>query len=183
LSAATSAVASVAGFHRRRPSFAGAVRSEMLKVRRQANGNFTPISSLSQTAWKDTWMDLLVCLISVGVCILLASATSAVGRSLAFGVGAAMAFFPADNFAVIVMALLQRITHQTLWADLTQWLLGPTLNYLPQALQPDHSAGSAFFPPLVGNLSATHCLLVIGAYAAVFTAASAALTWRRDVLA
>lgn len=146
------------------------------------HGSFSPITSLPSVAWRDTWINVLVCLISVAVCILLATATSSVGRSLAFGMGAALAFFPADNFAVIVMALMQRITHQSFWAQVTQWLLGPNLNYLPQALQPDHSAGSAFFPPLVANLSATHCLGVIGAYAAGFLALSLVLSARRDVL-
>lgn len=145
------------------------------------HGSFAPITSLPSLAWHDTGMNVLVSLASMATCILLGSAAAAVGRSMAFGVGVAMAFFPADNFGTIVMALLQRITHQDVWPRATQWFLGPNLNNLPIAAQPDHVVGSAFTPPLV-PVSATHSWLLIGAYALVFLVAAVVLTWRRDVL-
>jgi hypothetical protein len=115
------------------------------------------------------------------VCILLGSAAAVVGRSVAFGVGVGVGFFPADNFAVIVMALMSRVTHQDFWPKLTQFFLGPALNQLPAALQTDHPTRPAFATPLV-HVDVTHAWLVIGAYAFVFLAASLILTRRRDVL-
>lgn len=144
-------------------------------------GSLTLIASLPAVAWHDLGLNLLVALISVGVCILLGSAASVVGRSLAFGIGAAMAFFPADNFGTVVMGLLGHLTHQVFWLRVTEYLLGPNLNQLPVELQPDHRAPAAFATPLQ-PVDATHCLLVIGAYAAVFVVVSLLLTWRRDVL-
>lgn len=146
------------------------------------HGDFTPVTSLPATAWTDTWINLLVGLVSVAICILLGTAAAVVGRSVAFGVGVAVAFFPADNFGTLVMALTSRLTHQDLWLNLTQYLLGPCLNRLPVTLQTDHPTRPPFAAPLVQQLDATHLWVVIGVYALVFLAAAIVLTWRRDIL-
>lgn len=144
-------------------------------------GSFAPITSLPQVAWTDTWINLLVALVSMAVCILLGAAAAVVGRSMAFGVGAALAFFPADNFGTVVMSLVNRLTNQDAWRQVTRYFLGPTLNQLAASLQTDHVVGAAFATPLV-KVDATHCWTVIGVYSFVFLAASVVLTWRRDVL-
>lgn len=145
------------------------------------HGDFSPITSLPGSAWKDTWLNLAVAGVSMAVCILVGTTAAVVGRSMAFGIGVALGFFPADNFAVIVMLLLTRITHQDVWNKVPQYFLGPILNQLPQALQTDHQVNAAFVTPFV-SVDATHCWAVIGVFSAVFLAASVALTWRRDVL-
>lgn len=144
-------------------------------------GSFRPITSLPSSAWTDLEIALMVALVSIGVCILLGTTASVVGRSLAFGISAAIAFFPVDNFGTIIMLLVNRITHQQLWLDLTTYLLGPNLNVLPVTLETDHSAHAAFAVPLV-KVDAPHSWIVIGVYAFVFLAVAVALTWRRDVL-
>lgn len=146
------------------------------------HGSFSPITSLPSGAWADTWLNVLVAVVSMAVCILLSTAAAVVGRSVAFGVGVAVAYFPADNFAVIVMALMTRITHQDVWVRATQYFLGPILNQLPASLQPDHPVNAAFITPFVQGIDATHCWVVIGVYSAAFVVASVVLTWRRDVL-
>jgi ABC-2 type transport system permease protein len=145
------------------------------------HGDLGPITSMPAVAWTDTWWTVLVAGVSMAVCILLATAAAVVGRSVAFGVGVAIGFFPADNFAVVVMLLLSRITHQDVWLKATQFFLGPTLNELAVALQTDHRARPSFFPPLV-QVDAAHCWAVIAVFSAVFLAAAVVLTWRRDVL-
>jgi ABC-2 type transport system permease protein len=132
-------------------------------------------------AWRDTWLTVLAALASMATCILLAAAAGAVGRSLAVAVGLGVAFFPTDNFGVVVIALLQRVTNQDFWPQLTQWFLGPTLNRLPVALQTDHHVESAFAAPLV-PVDAPHAWAVAGAYALALAAVAVILTWRRDVL-
>jgi len=146
------------------------------------HGSFAPIASLPAVAWADTWRCVLAAGTSMAVCVLLGTATAVVGRSLAFGVGAAVAFFPADNFGTFVMAFLTRLTHQDLWQNLTQWFLGPALNRLPAALQTDHAVPATFATPLVPGVDATHCWLVIAAYSLVLLTVAVVLTWRRDVL-
>lgn len=146
------------------------------------HGSFAPIASLPAVVWADAWRCVLVAGVSMAVCILLGTTAAAVGRSVAFGVGAALAFFPADNFGTFVMIFLSRLTHQELWQDLTQWFLGPALNRLPAALQTDHPVPAVFATPAVRGVDATHCWLVIAAYSLVLLTVAVVLTWRRDVL-
>jgi ABC-2 type transport system permease protein len=145
------------------------------------HGSLAPITSLPAVAWRDTWINVLMALLSIGVCVLLGTAAAVVGRSVAFGVGVAMAFFPADNFGTLVLALIFRLTHQDLWPKLSMYLLGPNLNQLPAALQADHVLRRGFATPLQ-PVDATHGWAVVAVYAFVFLAAAVGLTWRRDVL-
>lgn len=141
-------------------------------------GSFSLIANLSNAS-HDLEVSLLVALVSIVVNILLASCAGVVGRSLAFGLGAALGFYPADNFGTIVLSLLNRLTNQHFWNDITAYLLGPNLNVLPSKLI--HGQRAAFAQPLV-PVDTTHVLVVIGVYAAIFLAASIVLTARRDVL-
>ena len=123
-----------------------------------------------------------VALVSMGVCILLGTAGAAVGRSLPFAVSVALAFFPADNFATIVLYLLGRATHHYgFWYSQTQWLLGPSLNHLAAALQTDQRRMPLLPVPLV-PVTGAHLWAVVGVWSALFAAAAVLLTWRRDVL-
>lgn len=146
------------------------------------SGGFGPVTSLPSAAWTDTGINVLVSLLSIGVCVLLGTAAAVLGRSVAFGVGVALAFFPADNFGTIVLYLVFRLTHQDFWIQVTQYLLGPVLNQLPRSLQTDHAVGAAFAVPLVQHVDTTHVWLVVGIWSLAFLAGAVALTWRRDVL-
>jgi ABC-type transport system involved in multi-copper enzyme maturation permease subunit len=141
-------------------------------------GSFTRVGSLPNF-WHDLLVSLLIAGISVGINILIGTTAAVLGRSLPFGIGAALAFFPADNFGTIVMGLLNRLTHQGLWNEVTAYLLGPNLNMLQSLLIRGQRA--AFAQPLV-RVDATHALVVVGVYAAIFVIASTALTARRDIL-
>jgi ABC-type transport system involved in multi-copper enzyme maturation permease subunit len=146
------------------------------------HGSLSPLTSLPPAAWTDARICLLVALVSMGVCILLATAAAAVGRSLPFAMGVALAFFAADNFGTIVMRLLGRATHNyQFWDSTTQWLLGPSLNQLAATLQTDHPE-STFLPTPLVTVSAGHLWAVIGAWSLFFAAVAVLLTWRRDVL-
>jgi ABC-2 type transport system permease protein len=145
------------------------------------DGSFARIARLPAVAWRDLALDVAVALASMGVSILLGTAAAVLGRSLAFGIGAALALFPLDNFATFVMVLLNALTRQRFWLEVTRYLLGPNLNVLPTVIQTDHRAHPLFALPLL-PVSATHAWLVVGAWAAAFGAVSIVLTWRRDVL-
>lgn len=119
--------------------------------------------------------------LSVGVTILLGSAAAIVGRSLAFGIGVAMGFFPADNFGTLILYILQRITGLDLFSNLTAYLLGPNLNVLPSLLDPSLKLRQFFATPLV-VVSAQHAELVIAAYSLTFLAVALVLVSRRDVM-
>lgn len=144
-------------------------------------GSLQPLQALPADAWRFAELQLLVAVISIAVCVLLGSAAAVVGRSLAFGLSGALAFFPCDNFGTIVLGLLTRVTGKQFWSDFSAYLLGPNLNQLPGTLETNRNFHGAFATPLV-KVDTSHALLVIGAYAAVFLFASVVLTWRRDVL-
>ena len=144
-------------------------------------GSFTPLTTLPAIAYTDLELTVLVALVSIGMTILLGAAAAIVGRSLSFGIAAAMAFFPADNFGTIILGLMTRITHLDGFNQATAYLLGPNLNLLASKLEPGRQVRPAFATPFV-PVSTEHVWTVIGVYAAVFLALSIVLLLRRDVL-
>jgi ABC-type transport system involved in multi-copper enzyme maturation permease subunit len=145
------------------------------------SGSFTPLATLPAIAYTDLELTFLVALISIGVTILLGSATAILGRSLSFGIAAAMAFFPGDNFGTIILGLMTRITHNDAWSKATAYLLGPNLNLLASKLEPGRQVRPAFATPNVA-VSSEHVWAVVGVYTAVFLLVSIVLLLRRDVL-
>lgn len=161
-----------------------------------AAGSLDSLKVLNGDFWHSTWIYLLTVLISVGVSILLAACVAVVGRSLAFGVSAAIGWFAADNIGVLVMILVFRFTQNEFWEQITGYFLGPILNTMPAAVVPGlpisvtapngavinatFPAQVIGFPPLV-NYDGTHALVLTLVYAVVFLAIAVALTWRRDV--
>jgi len=144
-------------------------------------GSFAKVSSLPGTAWTDLGIILLIALTSMGVCILIGTAAAVLGRSMAFGIGAALAFFPIDNFGTALLRVLSLLTGWHVWLDASAYLLGPNLNALPVLMERDHVAHAAFATPLV-TVDATHAWLVVAAWSAGLLALSIVLTRRRDVL-
>ena len=124
---------------------------------------------------------LYLYLTSMGVCLLIGTAAATLGRSLAFGIGAALAFFPIDNFGTALLRILNLLTGWHVWLDVSAYLLGPNLNALPVLMEKDHTAHAAFATPLV-TVDATHAWLVIAAWSLGMVALTVVLTWRRDVL-
>ena len=150
-------------------------------------GNLDSASKLTSQFWSDTGIYVLYVLLNMGVTILLATATSVIGRASVFGIAAALAFFPLDNFGTIIMLLANRVTHSDFWLSITAYFLGPNLNVMPSALT-SNRASSIGLAPLYnpqGNqgilVDGTHTLVVAGVYAAIFAAVAIWLTWKRDV--
>ena len=142
-------------------------------------GNLNALNGLPATFWADTRTYMLTILISMGATILMASAASVIGRSLTIGLSAALCWFAADNFGVIMMLLANRLTHNDFWANATAYFLGPNLNQMPIALTAP-SVLSVGIPPLV-SVDGRHTLLVTLVYALIFAVVAIILTWRRDV--
>ncbi len=143
-------------------------------------GNLNALSAINATFWADTGSYLLTVLISMGVTMLLAVATTVLGRSLAVGLGLALVFFPADNIGSQIMNLVYRLTGSDFWLKITAYLLGPNLNVMPgkTVLNYVETIGAT---PLVA-VDGGHTLLITLIYAIIFAAIAIILTWRRDVL-
>jgi len=159
-------------------------------------GNGGALGHLTSAFWGHVWAYLVTVLISMVATILLAAFVTVLGRSLSFGLTAAMSWFPADNFAVLILFLVYRLTKDTLWTKIPAYFLGPILNQLPAVYISTLSAptstpvGTINIPvtsvtvgltPFV-TYDSTHALVITAIYCAVFAALTFYLTWRRDVL-
>jgi ABC-2 type transport system permease protein len=160
----------------------GAVAFGMVYAFAASVGNgMGPLTTLPAIAYTDLEITVLVALVSIGVTILLGSTAAILGRSLSFGIAAAMGFFPADNFGTVILAIMQRVTHIDAWNKASAYLLGPNLNVLAMKLEPGRQVRPLFASPNVA-IDTQHVWVVIGVYAAFFLGLSIFLLLRRDVL-
>jgi ABC-type transport system involved in multi-copper enzyme maturation permease subunit len=144
-------------------------------------GNLDAYQAITSAFWGDTWSYLLTILISMGATILLATALTVFGRSVAFGVTAAFAWFFADNIGPTILSLVYSFTNNDVWRQLPAYWLGPTLNYLPKLLVGKESTSIGAVPALVARYDLTHALVVTLLYSVVFFGVALVLAWRRDV--
>lgn len=146
------------------------------------SGSLAPLLNLPGEFWADLRMWVVVQGMSIGIVILMAAAAAGIGRSLAFAMAASLAFFPVDNFTVILEALGSRITKQDHpWLNISQYQLGPNLNIVLNLIEPGHHARAAFAAPLL-PVDGTHALVVIGTFALAFAVIAVVRTVRPDVL-
>jgi ABC-2 type transport system permease protein len=144
-------------------------------------GNLQALNAITPAFWSNSSLYLLTVLISMGVSILMATAMSAIGRSLSIGMSGSLAWFPVDNLGMLFLLLAQRLTHNDFWSNITAYLLGPNLNVMPEVVLPAQiKANSIGIPPLV-PVDGPHTLWVTLAYAIVFATVAIVLTWKRDV--
>jgi hypothetical protein len=138
------------------------------------------IFSLPGIFWHEAAMDAGAASVSAAAAILVGAGASTLGRSLAFGLAAALAFYPADSVAVLVARLLDHLTHWHGWLAAGTYLLGPNLNVLAARLQPERAVAIPWvLPPVAVN--GAHVSLVIGAWLLALAGVSAIITRRRDV--
>lgn len=145
-------------------------------------GSLAPLQNLPSQFWQDLGMWAVVQGMSIGIVILMAAAAAGIGRSLAFAMAASLAFFPVDNFSVILELLGSRITKQDHpWLTISQYQLGPNLNTVLNLIEPGHHARAAFAAPLT-PVDGTHALAVIGAFGLAFAVIAIFRAVRPDVL-
>ena len=146
-------------------------------------GNLDLFKSATSAFWSDAGTYLLLALVSIGVTILMATAVTVVGRSLAFGVAVSMLWYPAENISVLFLFLGFRLTNSNFWTLISGDFLGLNLNAMAAAILPPRAALAAsinFQTPLV-PVDGGHTLLVTALWAIVFAAVAIVLTVRRDV--
>jgi ABC-2 type transport system permease protein len=148
-------------------------------------GNLDALKSVDATFWSDTRLMGTTVLISMGVTILMAAAVTTVARSLAGGMSAGLAWFPADNIGLIIFFLAFSLTKSDFWTLATGDLLGPNINVMADLLMSSHAHAleigfGRFNAPLV-PVTGGHTLLVTAIYAVVFFVVAFGLTGWRDV--
>lgn len=148
-------------------------------------GNLDALKSIDATFWSDTRLMGMTVLISMGVTILMAAAVTTVARSLAGGMSAGLAWFPADNIGLILFYLAFSLTKSDFWPLATGDLLGPNINVMADLLMSSRAHGleigfGRFNAPMV-PVTGGHTLLVTAIYAALFLVVAFGLTGWRDV--
>jgi ABC-type transport system involved in multi-copper enzyme maturation permease subunit len=142
-------------------------------------GNLNAFHALNATFWNDTRVYLWTTLLSMGVTILLATALSVLGRSLAIGLSAALIWFPVDNVGTEFLYLASRLTKSNFWLNISAYLLGPNLNTMPASIL-NKRVLDIGITPLV-QVDGPHTLYVTLAYALLFIVVAILFMWKRDV--
>ena len=163
---------------------------------RVAVGDLKFLDALTPSFWVDTRLYILTIVINMLATLMMTAFVTIWGRSLAFGVAAGFAFFPADNFLSSIMGgVIYPVTHNDLWLKLTTDLLGPILNVMPvqilgtsthtvqtgkgtiTAVSHAFTLGTKPYAPA----DTTHIIIVLLVWCAVFLIGALVLASRRDV--
>ncbi|MBX5448688.1 ABC transporter permease [Thermogemmatispora sp.] len=144
-------------------------------------GNLEVLKAAHATFWHDAGLAVLSVGCSMLLSVLMAVTLAVIGRSQAFGVSAAIGYFPADNFLVALLYFASRLTNNPFWQDASAYLLGPNLNVMASALTDFRFFSLGTFPLNLKLIDARHIWLLLFVYALVFLGISLVLTWKRDV--
>lgn len=144
--------------------------------------NLDVLKAADATFWANTRAYAGSVLVSLGISILLAAAVTTATRSLAAGLSVSIAWFPVDNFSIILLALGDKLTGWDFWSLISGDFLGLNLNTMPTLVlsNPAFSQIKSFLIPLT-PVTANHTLLVAGIYAAIFAITMVVLTALPDV--
>jgi ABC-type transport system involved in multi-copper enzyme maturation permease subunit len=146
-----------------------------------AEGSLRAFAHVSPALWQTLGLSAVSEVASMAAAIAVGTTAAVVGRSVAFGVGVALAVYPADSLYTQWSPLLVSLTHQRVWTDVTRVLLGPNLNALSQHLRAGPPSGVPL-PTPVGGAGALHATVVVAVWVAAMLVTSAAMLHRRDVL-
>lgn len=145
-------------------------------------GSLNALINLPPNVWHDLGIYILSIGISLVVTILMATAVSVLFRSLSGGLSGSLVWFPVDNFLILMMALVNRLTGNDFWLNVTAYLLGPNLNIMAGMLANRQNSpiwGFGLTPDV--TVDSNHVLLTALVYAVIFLATALILTWKRDV--
>nr|BBH95052.1 hypothetical protein KTA_32510 [Thermogemmatispora argillosa] len=144
-------------------------------------GNLEVFKAANAAFWHDAGLAVLSVGCSMLLSILMAVTLAVIGRSQAFGVSAAIGYFPADNFLVALLYFAFRLTDNPFWQDLSAYLLGPNLNAMASVLTDFRFVSLGTLPLNLKLIDARHIWLLLLGYALVFLTISLVLTRNRDV--
>jgi ABC-2 type transport system permease protein len=144
-------------------------------------GNLDAVTGLNSAVWHDLGVYVLTILVSMASTILMATAITVLVRSLAGGLSASIAWFPADNIVVIILMVAYEITGSTFWKNISAYLLGPNLNIMAGAVANQQRGAWMFGQAPLIPVDGTHTLLVAAVYSLIFAVIAFTLTWKRDV--
>lgn len=111
----------------------------------------------------------------------MATAITVLVRSLAGGLSASIAWFPADNVVGVILTIASGLTRSAFWQNISAYLLGPNLNIMAGAVANQQRGAWMFGQAPLVPVDGTHTLLVAAVYSLIFAVIAFTLTWKRDV--
>jgi hypothetical protein len=138
------------------------------------------LHSLPPVFWRDAGLDLAATADSMAACLLLGAFVAALSRSMTVSLTMSVAWMPFENLLVVLLGVTAALTSFDGVRGVSAFLLGPSLNLLPQALEPWREVPVFLATPLV-DADVTHVLAVTITYLTIFLGGSILLTWRRDI--
>jgi len=144
-------------------------------------GSLNALTSLPASVWHDLGLYILSIGISLVATVLMATAVSVLFRSLSGGLSGSLVWFPVDNFLVLMMMLVYRLTSNDFWLNVTAYLLGPNLNSMAGLLANQHGSIWGFGLTPEVTVDSNHVLLTTLIYSIIFFATALTLTWKRHV--
>jgi hypothetical protein len=144
-------------------------------------GNLNVITGLSATVWRDLGIYVLTILVSMVSTILMATAITILLRSLAGGLSASIAWFPADNIVVLILLVAFDVTSNTLWRNISAYLLGPNLNVMAAEVAGQRRGAWMFGQTPLVQVDGTHTLAVAAVFTLIFALVAFVCIWKRDV--
>ncbi len=144
--------------------------------------NLDVLKYADATFWQNARAYAGSVLASLGVSILMAAAVTTLTRSLAAGLSVSIAWFPVDNFSILILVLGDRLTQWDFWSLVSGDFLGLNLNQMPALVltNPQFSAIGSPFVPLT-PVTGAHTLLVTAIYAVIFVVVAVVFTLLPDV--
>lgn len=129
--------------------------------------------------WREMGLYLFTILINMCITTLMAMAMAAIGRSLTFGMTAALSWFAADNMIGFALHNIAITTHNDFLNSLAGYLPGPILNVLPEkiGLSQLPQQGNLLDPSIGG----AQALLLLLAYGVLFLIVSLLITRKKDI--
>ncbi len=131
--------------------------------------------------WPAILMAMLLGIVSIVACNLIGMSAAAIGRSMPFAMGAALGFFPADNLGTPILRVLSRLSGIQWVGQVPRFLLGPSLNHLPEVAWSGMSF-SISLPQPPGNSPLLPTAITIAVWLGSLTVIATGMTLFRDVL-
>lgn len=137
--------------------------------------------------WSDTLGYIGTVAISVAATVLFAGMFSVVGRSMAFGLSFALAYFPVESIVSNILRAIGIANNDPNWTNVPNYFFGTTLTNMPLEWLPNRNLSIFQFlnravQGITGSIDGTQVLTVSAIYIVVFAALAGYLMQKRDVL-
>jgi ABC-2 type transport system permease protein len=137
--------------------------------------------------WSDTLGYIGTVALSVAATVLFAGMFSVVGRSMAFGLSFALAYFPVEGIVSGIMRAIAVANNDPNWANVPNYFFGSALTNMPLEWLPNRNLSifqllNRAVEGISGSIDATQVLSVTVIYVIAFAVLAGFLMQKRDVL-